>query len=445
MVRNLFDKDGSHILAEQDIESAPTLSSLQRVANELWENQQALASISIDDLIGLCDAAAKDWSRPEHPLAPVIGGLGLGFIPLWMRRQNLEMICDMSLSGDRRALDGFRPVPGRNGRLVRCQPRGLVIHWIAGNVPVLGMISALQGLLVKNPTLVKVARHDPWLLPMFLSALRDAEYVSASGKRLKGQVITDCIAVVYAEREDTEAATELSTLADVRVAWGGREAVESIMNLPRRFGTDDIIFGPKVSFVIVGREHLASEDAARHIAQGIVRDVAAFDQRGCNSPHTVFVESGGSVSPATFAKLIGEAMNSGLSSRPMREVQPGDSMNVLGVRTEYDMRGEAYYSEGMGWTVAYSDDDTGLATPHYLRTIFVRPVEDVFNVVPLCSLDTQSAGLAVDERRIELANELTRAGVERCPAVGKMSAYDTPWDGMFPMSRMVRWVSTYGA
>ena len=73
----------------------------------------------------------------------------------------------------------------------------------------------------------------------------------------------------------------------------GKEAVESIMNLPRRFGTEDIIFGPKVSLIIVGIEYLNDEQSAHKLAKDIIRDVSAFDQRGCNSPHTIFIEKGG--------------------------------------------------------------------------------------------------------------------------------------------------------
>ena len=117
-------------------------------------------------------------------------------------------------------------------------------------------------------------------------------------------------------------------------------------------------------------------------------------------------------------------------------------MNVLGVRTEYDMRGDAYYSEGMGWTVAYSEEDLGLATPCYLRTLFLRPIKNVVDVASLCSLQTQTAGLAVKDRHTRLANALTQKGIERCPNVGSMSLYASPWDGMFPIARMIRWVST---
>ena len=442
--RVLFQNSKTNIGANESLDRAPVVDSLDDVARDVKRAQSTLLRLSIEDIIGLCDAVASSWSKPNHPLAPIIRDLGLGFVPLWMRRQNLELICDSSLHGNRKVLDSFVPLSGGNSRLLRCQPRGLIVHWIAGNVPVLGMISTLQGTLGKNATVVKVSRNDPWLLPLLLDSFRFVRFRTASGDEVTGDVLTNSVAVVYTERDDTKAAVELSTAADVRVAWGGREAVEAIMNLPRRFGTEDIVFGPKVSFIVVGCEYLESESVARKLARNLVRDVAAFDQQGCNSPHTLFLETGGLIHPRQFVEIVGEEMQSSLGRRPLREVQPGDAMNILGIRTEYDMRGDAYYSDGMGWTIVYSDDDEGLAAPCYLRTLFARPIDDVFDVPSYCSLNTQSAGLAVTERRIALADALTQAGVERCPAVGSMSAYDSPWDGMFPLARMVRWVSVHG-
>ena len=126
---------------------------------------------------------------------------------------------------------------------------------------------------------------------------------------------------------------------------------------------------------------------------------------------------------------------------PLEEVDPAAAMNVLGVRTEYAMRGEAHHSRDIQWAVVYGDEDKGLAEPCYLRTLFVRPVDDVFEVAAFCSSQTQTAGLAVDDRRHALADALTARGVERCPAVGAMRIYDAPWDGLFAMDRLVRWVS----
>jgi len=42
---------------------------------------------------------------------------------------------------------------------------------------------------------------------------------------------------------------------------------------------------------------------------------------------------------------------------------------------------------------------------------------------------------------IQVYDAMTARGVERCPEVGSMRLYETPWDGLFPMERLVRWVS----
>jgi hypothetical protein len=433
----LFDKRGRHIEPAGDPESCPVETSLDRLASELRAGQERLRAAPLADLIGLCDAAGQAWTEAGSDEARMVGSLAIGFLPLWLRRGNLEPLMDQALRGDRGAIDGFVPLAPESGRRYRAQPRGLAVHWIAGNVPLLGMISVIQGLLTKNANLVKVSRQNAGILPYFLAALARARYRRPDGGEVSGTLLTNAVGAIYTEHEDS---ATLSTLADVRVAWGGREAVEAILNLPRRFGTEDIVFGPKTSFVVVGAEMLASEASARHVAALVARDTVALGQRGCNSPHTVFVERGGTLEPAAFASLLGEELCRAAGQSPP-DVEPEEAFEILSSRAEYDMRGQAWYGGGVRWSVFYSDEDRGLATPCYGRTLFVRPVDNVLDVAALCSVNTQTAGLALGERRLEVAEALTARGVDRCPEVGRMALYDAPWDGMFPMDRMVRWVS----
>jgi hypothetical protein len=435
----LFDERGRHIEPDGDPETCPLETSPDRLVNELSAGRERLRATPIDDLIGLCDAAGRAWTQAGSEVARMVGGLGIGFLPLWLRRGNLEALLAQALRGEAGAIDGFVPQTPGGRRQHRAQPRGLLVHWVAGNVPLLGMISVIQGLLTKNANLVKVARQNAGILPYFLAELAQVRYRRPDGKEVAGTLLTDAVRAIYTDREDSAAAA-LSVLADVRVAWGGREAVEAIMNLPRRFGTEDIVFGPKTSFVVVGAEKLAGEAEARKAAALVARDAVALGQRGCNSPHTIFVERGGTLTPEAFAGLLGEELSRATRQVPP-DVAPQEAFQILTWRAEYDMRGHAWYSDGVRWSVFYSDDDRGLATPCYGRTLFVRPVDDVFEVAALCSINTQTAGLALGERRLKLAEALTARGVERCPEVGQMSLYEAPWDGMYPMDRMVRWVS----
>ena len=74
----------------------------------------------------------------------------------------------------------------------------------------------------------------------------------------------------------------------------------------------------------------------------------------------------------------------------------------------------------------FAEDDKGLAEPCYLRTIFVRAVDDVFDVVSHCTPHTQTIGLAVDNRARIAGGRSDREGVERCPAVGVMRILRRP-------------------
>jgi hypothetical protein len=433
----LFDRHGRHIEPAGSPESCPLEASPERLVEELKDAQERLRLIPVDDLIGLCDAAGHAWTQRGNQAARMVVDLALGFLPLWLRRANLEMVLEQALRGDRKAMDEF--VLLNPGRRHRAQPRGLLVHWVAGNVPLLGMISVVQGLLTKNASLVKVSRRNAGMLPFFLEALAQVRYRKANGEEIAGTLLTDAVRAVYIDHDDAAAAA-LSILADVRVAWGGREAVEAIMNLPRRFGTEDIVFGPKISLVVIGAEMLADDSGARRVAVAVARDTVALGQRGCNSPHTVFVERGGAVSPAAFAAILGEELGRAARQMPP-DVTPQEAFQILSWRAEYDIRGEAWYGDGVRSSVLYSDEDSGLATPCYGRTLFVRAIDNVYEVAEFCSINTQTAGLAVGQRRLKLADALTSCGVERCPEVGLMSLYDSPWDGMYPMDRMVRWVS----
>ena len=435
----LFDGQGRHIQPTGDPESCPIERNSDRLVSELTSAQERLRSASLDDLIGLCDAAGRAWIQPNSDVSRMVGSLAIGFLPLWLRRSNLEALVEQAMRGNSRAIDGFVPSGSTSQRHHRAQPRGILVHWVAGNVPLLGIISIIQGLLTKNANLVKVSRQNAGILPYFLEALSQVCYRRADGTEVSGRLLTDAVKAIYTDHNDP-AAVALSTLADVRVAWGGREAVEAIMNLPRRFGTEDIVFGPKTSFAVIGAEMLGDAAEGRKTAALVARDVVALGQRGCNSPHTIFVERGGAVAPKEFAASLATELDRATKQVPS-DVAPQEAFQILGWRAEYDMRGEAWYSPGVRWSVFYSEDDTGLASPCYGRTIFVRPIDDVFAIAELCSVNTQSAGLALGERRLKLAEALTARGVERCPEVGQMSLYEAPWDGMYPMDRMVRWVS----
>ena len=321
-------------------------------------------------------------------------------------------------------------------------PRGLITHWLAGNVPALGLISLVQGLLTKNANIVKLPRRNGFVLPALFRRLCDFDPACplSAGRPPLGRALSETVLFVYGDPGDEDGQLALSKESDVRVAWGGAGALEAIGRLARRPGSEDVFFGPGYSLAVIGREAL-SPDGLDTVADKVATDASVFDQRGCNSAHAVFVESGGAVAPREFARALGAAMARALKRFPKEPAGPADAYAVASVRSEYMMTGEVISSAGTEWTVVYSDAG-GPIRPSGSRVVFVRPVGDVMDIAQFLSPGVQTVGLALDEpRRTAFAELAATAGVSRIVPVGSMSLYDHPWDGMFPVERFVRWVS----
>jgi len=405
---------------------------LEALVAELKSRSPYLHELKIDELIGFFDAVGKSWAK--DPGMKKRFGSTLNHLIAFMSAENLQPMADTALR-KREALDGFVKLGGE-GTFYHAQPRGLAVHWLAGNVPVLGIFSVLESALTKNVNLVKASSKSYEDLLALLES-----FSKVDTDKIKGSELARTICVILVDRNDRETNETLSMSADVRIAWGGHEAIDTIVSLRKRFSTEDVIFGPKYSYALIGRECL---DDYRKLAQRLAVDVSVFDQYACSSPHTLFVESGGKVTALEFAKELAEQLS--LVNRtllPKGRTEPGKVMDMLNVKSRYEMLGEVFASDKSEWMVVYSEED-GLAEACFSRVIFVRPIKDAGDVAKLNDRHKQTLGLAMGkERRFEFADTATVNGIDRCPRLGQMSFFESPWDGMFSMDRMVRWVTCH--
>lgn len=417
-------------------------ADVEAIVARVRDGQRRLAAAPVDDLIALMDAAAQRWADPAHSWSH-LRQHGLSFLSQWCRADRLRRVVEASLGCTRLVLDGFVPEPGTR-RSVRTQPRGLSVHWLAGNAPTLGLLSALMCLLAKNGCVLKAPASQDSALPTLLEDLRLVRVTTPGGRELSGELLTDAVAVLQFGREQRDLAEKLSVEADVRVAWGGAEAVQAVMHMPRRYGTDDLVFGPRLSLMVIGRESLRSGSRLRQLARRAAVDASVFDQYACASPHVVFVERGGEAGPEEFAARLAEEMDNALSRLPKTVIDGGVASAIQSLRIKQLMNGRLWCSNGLEWTIAYGEGAV-MPAPVYSRSVFVQSVDDVFDVLQLLTPTYQTVGLALDgPRRLAFADGASSRGVERLPDIGRMTDFDAPWDGMRQMSRLVRWI-TLGA
>ncbi len=408
--------------------------------NKVVHDSDYLRRLSIDEILNFFDSLVLFWLSGKDNFINTFSHLGVSFLMNFMRKNNLEKIISESLHGNIDYLDNFIFCETLNKKMI-AHPRGVITHWLAGNVPVLGMISIIQGIITKNTNVIKLPKENGLVLPLMISHIQEYDFIT-NGKKISGKDIMKSCLFVYCDRNDNTSQELLSVNSDVRVAWGGRDAVESVMSLPRKYGTDDVIFGPKYSFAVVARSSFEHQKL-NELTYKLAMDASIFEQQGCNSPHTVFIECGGAVTPEKFSEALSFNMGEVLKRIPKNLVSSSDAIKIVNLRSEYSFSGKVYSSKGTEWTVILSDEE-GLAEACYQRTIFVRPIEKISDVLPYIQKNKhQTLGLAInDERTEKFIAQVTSKGIERITEIGKMSFYNYPWDGIFPMSHYIKWCSS---
>ena len=117
---------------------------------------------------------------------------------------------------------------------------------------------------------------------------------------------------------------------------------------------------------------------------------------------------------------------------------------VHSARGIYDFKGVVYGDDDSIWTVLYSETPE-LNKPVYSRVVFVHPVNHINDSVEFVNDDIQTIGLAAEAEKASIfATLAAEKGAVRFPVCGKMLNFESPWDGMYIMDRMVKW-NTFGS
>jgi len=415
---------------------------LSSIIEELSSKKEWLRAQPIDALIGLIGQASEKWLKAEGDLEKM-KEKGLAFLANWSKPEHLNRISTIGLRGNRQYIDNFLPLNGSRKQFLKANQRGLVCHWLAGNVQVLGMFALIQSILTKNVNLIKISSKDEGVFAGLLKAFKNVSYTTKGGYTIEGNKLLETIAIVYFSHRDKGVGELMSKSANVRIAWGGREAVETVSSYPSMFDTEDVIFGPKISFSAISREVLMTERKAKKLARKVAIDSSVFDQTGCASPHNLYIERGGEVSPKEFCTLLAEGMNKAAIQIPKGVDSIEQISAIHSIRGLYDFKGEVWAGEDATWTVLYSEDKK-LNPPVYSRVIMVHPIDHIDETLEYVDENIQTIGLSSSGlKALKFAEKAVEKGVMRCPEIGRMLNFESPWDGIILMDRMVRW-STFG-
>ena len=436
----------------------PILSpaAVARIAHALRQRRaHALARRHVASIIQSIDVVARRFRDPADPvrreadaLLPAVTGYAPGMAAHVLDRMArgwsgdvLERLVRAEL-GNADVLDRFVPDPVRGVNVFAAGP-DVILHILSGNVPGVAVTSLVRALLVKSASLAKTAFDEPVLAVLFARALADVDHDLAS-----------CLAITYWPGGDIERERAAMEHVDAVLLYGGADAQRAVRDrLPP--GVAYIEHGPRISFGIVAREALSNDDTARTLADSVARATATFDQQGCVSPHVVYVESGGHITPRLFASMVADALDETERALPSGSLSPEEAAAIHSIRAGVEFRAIAgedveVFAPANGFaTVIFEADVTFTASP-LNRVLQVKPVADVQEIPGLVARARsllQTVAVAAPAVRIAgLAPRLVASGVTRITTFEAMPFPPPYWqqDGRGPLRELVRWAEQEG-
>ncbi|MDC7218210.1 MAG: acyl-CoA reductase [Spirochaetales bacterium] len=405
---------------------------LQGLSKHLEEMKQDIQTLSVPEIMDVLDNFSAGLLDRSNPLLKKYPASGLPFIASWCRSENMKVLLDKCF-GNRDMLDSF----ASNGSGARTQsrafPKGTIVHWVAGNVPTLGMLSLISGLLTKNANLIRIpSKSDDLLIDLMGELHKQGE---------NGQKVAKAVRIVRYDYTDTETAEAISEAADVRISWGGNESTAAIKQLACKTTCTDLAFPDRTSFAVVGKTGMGSTESMQKAARLIAHDASVFEQKACASPHTVFLSTDDPSIVNTFCELLSAEMAQRLKTIVKQPPSEKEVMAILNLRAQYDMFHDAFYSEGSEFSI-FTDDKEQLGPSIGNRTLFVRQLPAVEKLTRMIPENIQSVGMMASGDELQTLSEaLGQAGVHRIVPLGAMTHFEVPWDGLLIPQYMVRWTT----
>jgi hypothetical protein len=444
----------SYFLADLPSEAPLTAGLITEACQTLKRNgQQFLEGRTTKSIIGVLERLGRDWLSDDFPFrhavlqagpeatgfsAEVLGAGLNQFFQQWTS-ENLESLLQQEL-GHAQRLDEFFPNADQD-HLPRASmalgPR-LLANIAPGNIPAPVLMDMALGLLARSAQFVKCASGQSLIPRMFAHSLYESD-----------RKLGACLEIASWKGGCGDLESALFAEADCIVATGSEETLAAIrLKLPS--GARFVGYGAKVSFGYITREALERQGHA--VAEKAAADVTAWNQRGCLSPHVIYVEEAGGGTGEEFANMLAGKLEALEKTHPRGALRAEEAAAIATRRAFYEVR--AAHSpetrmwashQSTAWTVIL-ENDPRFQISCQNRFIYVKvvpeltqalqgaePVRDTISTVGLACAPAQTH---------ELARRLARWGAKRVCPLGRMQHPPLGWrhDGRPPLGDLVTWI-----
>ncbi|GDY20977.1 acyl-CoA reductase [Verrucomicrobiota bacterium] len=444
----------NYFLADLPPEAHLGTQMLVEACQTLKRNRaQYLAIRPSENLIRTLAGVAEDWLADDYPFrqlalrdGPAATGFSLGTLTAGIDAffkhvtpANLQLLLEQDL-GEARRLDEptSSPAEHRGRRAAVATGPEMIVHIAAGHLPNPTWMSMILGVLVRSAQFVKCASGASLLPRLFAHSLYERDPKLAA-----------CLEVAEWRGGKTALENAIFAEADCITATGSDETLAAIRHRvpPKaRF----LGYGHRVSFGFVANDGL-SPLGLPHAVADAAKDVVAWDQLGCLSPHLFYVEKGGRITAEQFAEKLSEELERREQVCPRGRIPVETAAAIATRRGLYEVRAahspgtRHWYSQNStAWTVIFEADPL-FQLSCLNRFVYVKEVTNLTEALQAADRvrgQVSTVGLLAGEgRKRELVMELARWGVARVCPLGRMQDPPFNWrhDGRPALADLVTW------
>ena len=299
--------------------------------------------------------------------------------------------------------------------------KGVVFHVAPSNVPVNFAYSLTAGLLSGNANVVRVPSRDFAQIGIIVNAINRALQ--------RHDAMKPYVQLVRYDR-DQGVNDFFSSLADVRVVWGGDQTIAELRKSPLPPRSGEITFADRYSLAVIDSDsYLAIEDKAR-VAEDFYNDTFFSDQNACTSPRVV-IWTGGRIGEAK--KVFWDAEHKLVKKKYV--LQPIQSVNKLTssclvAAAEAGVRVEAHDDNLIIRVNVPELTDSLMDYRDNSGYFYEYDCENILEVKALCNdKRCQTVAYIGEPNALLPLLQAGARGIDRVVPVGRTMDFDLIWDG----------------
>ncbi len=309
--------------------------------------------------------------------------------------------------------------------------KGVAFHIAPSNVPVNFAYSLVCGLLCGNANIVRVPSKD---FPQVNIITETFEQVLSEYEDLKQYIFC----VRYGR--DKEINDLFSSVADVRIVWGGDQTIEELRKSPLPPRSGEITFADRYSLAVIDADTYLDIDDKNRVAEDFYNDTYFSDQNACTSPR-IIIWTGDNKQEAK--KLFWEKEHELVERK--YTYQPIQGVNKLAqsflIAAKHDVTVLPHHDNLIVRVVIPNITEDLMNYRDNSGYFYEYDCNDIMDIKSLCNdKHCQTIAYIGDNNIFMPLVEAGIKGIDRIVPIGKTMDFDLIWDGYDLPALMTRTV-----